>query len=352
MQIRSIQVLRAVAAIAVVASHAIDQYPEVQLPKALHHLGHAGVDLFFVISGFLMMHLHQKDFGEPGTPGAFLTKRLIRIMPIYWLLSAFALALALFLPQLFDSARSIELDALIGNFLFIPWPDSAGEVNRLLVVGWTLDYEMYFYLLFAVAMMFRNGALVLFPFLIWSVIAGRLFHPDHPWLQLVTSPLLLEFTAGMAIALIAKAAVPRFLAWSFMVAALAWLALATYQPLPMRILNWGVPAVMIVLACVWLRFECQSLIGRALVVAGDASYSIYLVQVFALPAAVIAIRLVADPLPVVAKIILAWGCACLSGVCVWRLVERPITRALRAWVALARESSSHPTSIRRTSYIP
>lgn len=351
MQIRSIQVLRAIAACAVVLVHAANRilitWPDLTpfLNAERVHVGHAGVDLFFVLSGFLMAYLHADMFGAPGAPLTFLSRRLIRIVPIYWLLTAAALALAVFLPQLFAQSRSIEGPWLLGNFFFVPWPDSHGVIDRLLLVGWTLDYEMYFYALFTVALFFRGGLVALIAFLLVSAAAGAVVHLAHPWAQLVTSSMLLEFLAGILLALLVKREAPRSVAWAVLLAGCGLMALSGLVRLD-RTLEWGLPAALIVLGVLWLGFECRGRIGRALVVTGDASYSIYLTQMFSLPAIALVFRVLGIRMPADVQLLALWLAACAAGIIFWWLIERPITNALKN--RLARRSSVPPS--RRASH--
>lgn len=206
-QIRAIQALRAIAACAVVYVHAHNRVVTSPDGRALPILsdhqaytGQAGVDPFFVISGFLMAFLHLDQFGVHRASGRFLVRRLVRVVPLYWLLTAVALAIAAVAPSIFHASRTLELPWILGNFAFVPWPNSAGSANRVITVAWTLDFEMYFYALFALALFMRHGLIVLSLLMLFSAAAGVMFAPSHPWLQLLTSPMLLEFLAGVGVA--------------------------------------------------------------------------------------------------------------------------------------------------------
>jgi peptidoglycan/LPS O-acetylase OafA/YrhL len=235
-------------------------------------------------------------FGSPGAPKIFFTRRLIRIVPIYWLLSGLALILTIAVPQAFATGRLLELPYLLGDFAFIPWPNSQGSFERLLVVGWTLDYEMYFYVLFSLALFLRSGLKWLIGFLLASVIAGLFSHPAHPWLQLLMSPMLGEFLLGIFVAQLVRHPVSRWAAWTLLVLGCVAVACSGLWRVD-RAFEWGIPAAVIVLAVLWLNIECRGPVGRAMVVLGDASYSIYLTQVFSLPALVIVMKMVGLRLP-------------------------------------------------------
>jgi exopolysaccharide production protein ExoZ len=337
-RIQSLQVLRAFAACAVVLVHSIGRahiaWPDTPswLTDETTHAAHGGVDLFFVLSGFLMAYLHRDHFGRSGASGKFLSRRLVRIVPIYWLLTGVALALTLYLPQLISSGRLIEWPWLLGNFLFVPIANSAGSDERLLIVGWTLDYEMLFYSLFAVALLWRKGLTILCGLMLGLVAAGLIWHPEHTVLRWLTSLMLLEFLAGIGVALLVmRYQPPRWVAWTlFAVACLALLASAGW--IGHRILQWGAAFALLVAATVWLQFKCEGRTGRALVTVGDASYSIYLTQVFSLPALAVLMKIVGLRLQGDVTIIVLWLAACGLGVLFWWSVERPITELLKRWL--------------------
>src|SRR5262249_11870730 len=111
-------------------------------------IGNAGVDLFFVISGFVMVHASSDLFGRPELRREFMWRRIIRIVPLYWIVSGVLLVHALI--RYSDlAAADLPPRVLIGSFFFIPTMRPSGDILPLLGVGWTLNYEMAFYLLLA-----------------------------------------------------------------------------------------------------------------------------------------------------------------------------------------------------------
>jgi exopolysaccharide production protein ExoZ len=337
MKIQGIQILRAVAACAVVVVHAVGRthmgWPEsaTAYPVEFAHLGHAGVDLFFVISGFLMAYLHQQHFGVEGAPRKFIVRRLARIVPIYWVLAGLALAVNVAAPQLISDGRSLDWAWVVGNFLFVPWPDHTGSVDRLLIVGWSLDYEMLFYVLFTLALFFRRGLALLFVLMLGLVGIGHLVQPEHPVLAWVTNRLLLEFLSGVAIAWVVRRfpECPKPAAVALITIGVLGVGMPQFFSDFRHVWMRGVSCALIMLGTVWLQSECRGLVGRALVVTGDASYSIYLTQVFSLPALVVLLKLtgIAPPAPLT-MVLLTLG-AIVAGVLFWRFFERPITELLK-----------------------
>ena len=151
----SIQILRGMAALFVVFFHVSEmllQYTDRQgifcRFASLWHTGAAGVDLFFIISGFVMVQSTRDKFQKNGSSSEFMLRRIIRIVPLYWLYTSVMLVLVL-LPftlknQVFSGWYTVA------SYLFIPVLNPASGLDLpLLAPGWTLSYEMYFYLIFA-----------------------------------------------------------------------------------------------------------------------------------------------------------------------------------------------------------
>ena len=172
----NIQALRAVAALLVVFVH-IDRLAELAgFRSGTTAFGNTGVDLFFVISGFIMVVTVTE---RPQSPSQFFRHRVARIVPLYWLVTLAVFTLALVAPVLLQSTKANPAE-LLKSLAFIPYPRSDGQMHPLVFVGWTLNYEMMFYALFAVGMLFARkatgfaftlGALVL------AVIAGQIVRP-------------------------------------------------------------------------------------------------------------------------------------------------------------------------------
>ncbi len=138
----SIQALRGLAASLVVIAH-IFEHPSRGDPNALLLTGRFGVEIFFVISGFVMTHVA----GEGAfSPGAFAVRRIMRIVPLYWVCTLLVFAVALVAPALFKTTTA-DVKHLVLSLFFIPAPDpqAASDWRPLFKLGWTLNYEMFFY---------------------------------------------------------------------------------------------------------------------------------------------------------------------------------------------------------------
>jgi exopolysaccharide production protein ExoZ len=148
-RILSIQYLRASAALMVVFHHARDQFAD--FPAPFHTSpGKAGVDLFFVISGFVMVFVTSI---RERSPRQFLESRATRIVPIYWFYTLVCFALLCIAPRLF-TANEASARHLIFSLLFVPHASFAtvGLLSPLVKLGWTLNYEVFFYIVLTAAM--------------------------------------------------------------------------------------------------------------------------------------------------------------------------------------------------------
>ncbi len=341
-----IQVLRAVAAIAVVFGHSISRLVRSDAIGAksslimragdLQSTGQAGVDLFFVISGFIMLYVHYDHFQRPRSPQRFMLKRIIRIVPIYWILTTLGIFLLVVAPSLFTYHTHADFMWFLTSYLFIPWQPELGPASPVLGVGWTLNYEMYFYLIFAIALIFPRARAVVAITIMFalSVAIGMVLHPQAPWPMLLTNWLLLEFLCGLLIAYALRRAhlrPNRILCFGAIALGLFVIALTSMRTPDdgwQRFVLWGLPAALILFGAAALRVRRAN---ATLLMLGDASYSIYLFQVFALPGIAVLFRLLRLQafLPFDLLVILLTVLATAAGVLCWYALERPIGKALR-----------------------
>lgn len=275
----SIQYLRALAALAVVVFHAGER-------SGLHFMiGAAGVDVFFVVSGFIMVAISD---GRPTSPAGFFSNRLLRIAPTYWIATAAMIAgaaLGLF-PNL-----QLSLAHTLGSFLFLPVRSpSNGELWPVLVQGWTLNYEIFFYAVFALTLTAPRSMRVAVLAVVFGllVLAGMLLQPENPFIGFYTSPSILEFVAGAALARAWRAdRLPS--ATVGMLLALAGLAgFAAIQILGLEFGPWSCGPLAVLLVTGTLTIETRGRLPKwpALTYVGDSSYSIYLWHTFAVSVAV------------------------------------------------------------------
>ena len=196
--LNNIQNLRALAAYAVVAYHCLIRFlhPADPLGRSYLDLPSGGVDLFFVISGFVMVHTTRDD----ETPAWFATKRIARIVPLYWLATFVVIALVVVRPWTFSGAL-LTPDSILASLFFVPHVDANGQAYPILGVGWTLNYEMMFYALFAMSLLlprtYRLPGVIALISLVWLTanLSG-----DSLIAHVYANPILFEFAAGCVLA--------------------------------------------------------------------------------------------------------------------------------------------------------
>jgi peptidoglycan/LPS O-acetylase OafA/YrhL len=332
----AIQVLRALAAVAVAVSHfQFDLQRTFGLGAALPPLGYgnAGVDLFFVISGFVMVYASEPLFGRRDGPGAFFMRRLIRIVPIYWLVTTLYIVLAFTLP---GHKVTYSAQHIVASYLFIPWPRLDGVMQPVVGQGWTLNYEMLFYAVFALAVLApRRMAVTLVALALGvAVLIGALISLPEP-LAFWCDPMLLEFVFGMGLGLAYREGVrlPPLVGWLLILAGLVGFALAPWPAWGYsgtRFLTWGLPAVLMVAGAGFGQL-CVSRRWQPLVLLGEASYALYLLHSIPVRAVLqgagwAKLDIAAAPWFYLA---LATAGAIALAILVHLAFERPVTRALR-----------------------
>jgi len=340
-ELYSLQILRGLAAVAVMLVH-LPVFIEAKLgltgflPATL--VGAAGVDVFFVISGFIMVYASGALFGASDAPLTFLVRRIVRIVPLYWTISGLMLGYIIWVRADFAQA-DLSWSAIWTSFLFIPYPRPSGQLLPLLNVGWTLNYEMFFYLVFAATLPLRRSAAVfaVASFFLALAVIGRVATGPE-WVGFITDPIILEFCFGMIIALayVGGTPVPRWGALTLIVASCAaFLASNQWGGRPSwRVLEWGVPAAMLVAGSLWFaRGTTAGLVRGAFTRLGDASYSLYLLHTPVMLAAPRIILRFVDPASAPWLCILAMVAAPIAvALAVHALFERPVTRWLQGMI--------------------
>lgn len=337
----NVQMLRAIAAFLVVFVHLETLALMAGLPAGSTFFGNSGVDLFFVISGLIMV---MTTAGGRQTPLGFLRNRLTRIAPLYWTITLAVFAIALVAPSLMQSTTADPLH-LLKSLAFIPSARGDGQMHPTVFVGWTLNYEMMFYVLFALGMMLPGrwlGLAFTGALLVAAVAAGLLLKPHSRVLQFYFQPVILEFGAGMALGVLLPR-LPSVPGWRGpavglgLAAFVVMLAGGWLWPQLDRALIFGVPAVVIV-ACAVVA-ERSGLAARQgwVQLLGAASYATYLTHFFCTQAVVKAAeRLHAGPALAVALAPLAFLLVAMAGIAAHRGLELPLTEVARRCLAPAR----------------
>ncbi len=330
-QIGSLQILRAAAALSVFFFHYF-AYLQVELGVFdINHfeVGAFGVDIFFVVSGFIICYASEQEH----SPVKFMLKRMSRILPLYYLLTLGIFAVALVAPHLLYSTTA-NLDNLVKSLLFIPYAKENGLVQPLLFLGWTLNYEMFFYLVFALSMFAGRFRIYVVLAIISALVAyGALAEPTSVPVQFFTSEIMMNFAWGCLAYLVyrhspalLKAARPLWLV------AIVVMLLQNHVPVGLpRSICFGLPAMVLLLGLLTTPVR-DGPVSRFFVSLGDASYSLYLIHPYILQALFkILIPAIGISWWSIALFsVLAFGIAVVACTLMFRLVERPSNEWLRS----------------------
>lgn len=329
--IEGIQYLRGIAAMMVVFHHVRHVFGDV---SGWTTFGSTGVDIFFVISGFIMVYMTplSRNALSERVPdmSRFWLKRVVRIVPLYWI--ALPLSVLVFKIDLADPR-------LINDFLFFPRFNAQfpAQIWPALVPGWSINYEMFFYLVFGLSILSGSWRLLVTALIITALgIAGSYGQFDSAAMRFYTSPIMFEFLFGMLLFSLwrylsaAGAGRHRWIWWVSLLGGFVMLAVNLPGP---GFLVHGLPAVFIVLGAI---FAFEGIHLPSLRVLGDASYSIYLFHLlsFAISWHVVAkLGLSAadrhDLIPVFAiYVVVAAG----AGIVLHYLLEMPLVRSGNALI--------------------
>jgi len=299
------------------------------------------VDLFFVISGFIMSFTTRSRY-RGGLN--FMLGRVTRIVPLYWIMTLTVYCVALFAPNLVK-ATSTNVAELIQSLLFIPFFKAGKATQPTLFVGWTLNYEMFFYALFALCGLAGSRLISNFcciGLLIIAVIAGILVHPTDASTFLYSRPIVLEFglgqLIGIAYPLFERYKLGRISAPLAVLGALCafWCLTGNFDNQlwdiegPFRVPLRGGAATALVALAVWLEVSGKRVPQGMCTGLGDASYAIYLTHAFV----VIGLLKLADQMHLAGALsilasVAVLAIACGVGFLVHILIERPSTNLVR-----------------------
>ena len=355
-----IQALRFVAAMLVVLAHSTAMVNErMHLDMFKWRAGWSGVDIFFVISGFVMAISSRTLLQRANGWKIFITRRLIRIVPLYWVATSLKLATIIALPALaLDSP--LELWNTIASYLFIPtFDDTSLLAAPLLKVGWTLNYEMFFYAIFTLALFLGKSPLKFTAAIFALAVAVNLFStPKFPYAYGFLEPILMEFVMGMLVAKLcmrvnninagvntslnigAKNFIDKLLQYISttkagaiigavaVVISFAIMFNCDEQPMWWRWAYWGIPSMVIVLVAALGEPALRKVMPKILATLGDSSYSLYLFHTFTVPLlGTLMLKLkLAQPTLALAACIVISPLVCLA---IYAWFELPMTTRLK-----------------------
>lgn len=340
-----IQMLRGVASILVVLLHISINSEEILGYTFLDNIflfGGSGVDIFFVLSGFIITYSNFHHVAKPLTIGKFVKRRFIRIFPIYWIIITGFLMLQLALPAFYKTHFDTGIGNMLQTYLLLP-----GHI-MLNGVSWSLTNELFFYLLFTLALIIPNKKLSLylliayFLFLLIFSILTPAVTGGNEFVGMLIFPMNIEFLLGVFIVLIVNK-VPRnwiypilitgillFVAGAFLSNNEIELISNSFNPALSRVLLFGVPSFLIILSVVKLEMSRSIKMHNIFLQLGDASYSIYLIH----------LPLVAAFFKVLVKfnitnsvVVFLLTCfllimICAAGIGIYHFVEKPLIKKL------------------------
>ena len=331
-RINNLQVLRAVAALCVAYLHTNFSI------LGLKPFGGFGVDVFFVISGFIMAMVVSSGRGE------FFRRRVIRVVPLYWAATLLVFVVAAFAPAVLKATRPDVME-LVKSLLFIPFRKGNGLIHPVLFLGWTLNYEMFFYVIISASLLiYRRRALLLTSLIIIAVmIANSAISGEwqYSFVEFYSKPVVLDFIAGIvAYRLYTVIRIPATLATYFRVPLLIvacaaflsmiWIEGACAFAEVTQSAVCGIASFITVLSLAVLSGAGFDTNRHWLIAVGDASYALYIVHPYveAVIDKFLRGRIPALGLQYVPGLLLALACSLAVAVIVHKKFERPVTTFL------------------------
>ena len=339
-----LQVLRAIASLLVVLLHCTTNMAEVLHKSFLWNsfiFGGSGVDIFFVLSGFIITYTSFRSFANWDKLGTFLQRRFVRIFPTYWIIITGIIALQLLLPISYRSHFDLAPEKLMQAYLLLPGHPMINGVS------WTLTYELFFYVLFATAFLIPLKNWIYYFSLAYIVciiglrFSGYNFTGRNNWLHLITFPQNIEFFMGvLSVALIPR--LPQKFAIPFVFGGiLLFIASAIFFSHQRQVTNddfnrvimFGIPSFLIIAGLV--KYELLKVINihNVLLLLGEASYSLYLLH---LPLIAISVKILAklqiqSALALHLIILLLVVLVSALSIYFFKWIEKPLINALNAF---------------------
>lgn len=308
----------------------------------------AGVDIFFVISGFIMLYHSFDKFGQPDAASDFMVRRIIRVVPAYWIFTLLMLV-AIFALSSHVSHANPSLQQIVGSFLFLPLPDPYGHYYPVLMLGWTLNFEMLFYVIFAIGLLMPRKMGIAWILVALVFLGGSRYFGDFQVVPLAfwSNSIVFNFLLGMLLAYLRlqdKRLSPP-LAWTLCLAGFAilvfvrsmgWQETSAY----LRPVLVGLPAFLICMpALARSNLNAERFWPRLMVFGGNISFALYLSHPF--PVNLIALIYpklgLTNPL---LYIILSILFALVTAALVYQYLEKPVTGKLHAITSRRRSTNN------------
>lgn len=342
-----IQLLRGVACILVALMHitiTFSQTYQLAFLGNIFKFGGAGVDIFFVLSGFIITYSSRQYITKKTSIGKFLKKRMIRIFPIYWIIISLLLVFQLLLPSFYRTHFQITAANIFNTYFLLPNHEMINGVS------WSLTNEMFFYILFTLALFIPSKKfilLLLFVYLAFLIalpaISFATANPDNQFIQLLIFPMNIEFLLGVLVVFLLDK-FPQKWCFPFLFTGVGcFIFSATFYTEILhffsggysRVIMFGFPAFLIILALIKYELTANIKVNNLFLKIGDASYSIYL---FHLPVVVAFFKIMVK-LPVtnhLLLVVLSGGLLCVicfGGILIYKKIESPLIKWLSITLA-------------------
>lgn len=323
--INSIQALRFFAAFFVVLHHCYRSFPV----EYFGDFGNVikinfafGVDIFFVISGYV---IYSSYMSKPKSATKFITDRIIRIAPMYWLYTVLFLVVTFNFTTPFTS-NVYEINNFLSSLFFIPSTNPAGGFFPTLTVGWTLNFEMAFYVIFLVSILVKSKNIA--AFLLISIVVLNSLSSIGIANYFYSDAVIYEFSLGVIIGYLHRNS-DILISRTIIVPSILILAMFTMMCSAdenQRLIAWGIPSAIIVACCISINHKIR--VPKFILLLGDSSYSLYLVHKVILSAIIYPAigGYLSFSNAFLLSIVLSVGLSVLS----YKFLERPITKAIKS----------------------
>ncbi len=338
-----IQLLRGIASLLVVLFHTTINANDIlkkEFCLNFFAFGGAGVDIFFVLSGFIITYTSLKPLREGKQLFSFLRRRFVRIFPSYWLVITLFLMIQILLPAFYNTKYNFTLSNILSTYFLFPGHTMINGVS------WTLTYELFFYFLFSLVFIIPRKKIALVFSIIYGLIIilvtifGYASEKENDWLGLLTFPMNTEFIMGILAAVL----IPRIpqnisagllIGGSILFLTSSILSDHNYILFPNafnRVIFFGVPSFFIIIGIVKFELATKTKVHNFLLLLGEASYSLYLLH---LPIIFATIKIIArfniqsnitlHCLLLFTLIIICWG-----SIFFYKYIEKPVIKKLNS----------------------
>jgi len=355
--LHNVQMLRFLAAAMVLISHLQHEVPSVRGLDVHDYTPWTpiwfagGVDIFFVISGFIMYIIAADTFGKPNASQEFFIRRLLRVVPPYWLFTTAMLVAAIVFKEHVAHA-AISIPHIVASYLFVPWQNPYGKFYPILMLGWTLNFEMLFYVIFALALRFspRVGLIFIAATITSIALCGVVLELHTTPFAFWLNPIVMEFLFGIALAYVFRQGVRWRLVTGLPVIAagvgvMIWMQYSGIAGnyWSARFLWMGLPALAVCTGAILIEKQAATnRLQRAVVLGGDASFVLYLSHPFSLAVVAALWPRVGISSPTV-YVVCAGIAAFASAVILHVWLEKPCMAYLNAHIRSKRPASENLT---------